>query len=160
MKRFMCLVFVCSMFVSSIAQTSLCVTTDKTTSLVFPFAIRYVDRGSQSVLAQQVKDAPTILLVKAAAKDFIETNLSVVTDDGSVYAFTVNYDNKPAVSVHYLPINRTATASSYANMILDNERMVKKIKDKKYNMQAGIRGIYIKDNIIYYQLYMNNQGND
>ncbi|MBP6023922.1 DUF4138 domain-containing protein [Ferruginibacter sp.] len=158
MKRFVCLVFVCSMFFSSIAQTSLCVTTDKTISLVFPFAIRYVDRGSQSVLAQQVKDAPTILLVKAAAKDFIETNLSVVTDDGSVYSFAVCYDNKPAVWVHYLPINRTATVSSYANMILDNERTVKKVKDKKYNMQAGIRGIYIKDNIIYYQLYINNKG--
>lgn len=140
------------------AQTKLNITTDKTTSLVFPFAIKHVDRGTSSVLAQQVKEAPEILLVKAAVKDFTETNLSVVTDDGSVYAFTITYDNKPSVSVLYLPVNRTATISSYANMILDNERTVKRIKDKKYNMQAGIRGIYIKYNITYYQLYMNNDG--
>ncbi len=158
MKRLLSVIGVGFVVVAANAQAKLNITTDKTTSLVFPFSIKHVDRGTASVLAQQVKDAPEILLVKAAAKDFTETNLSVVTDDGSVYAFTVNYDNKPAVWVHYLPINRTATVSSYANMILDNERMVKKIKDKKYNMQAGIRGIYIKDNIIYYQLYINNKG--
>lgn len=158
MKRIVSMICGCLIVMFSLAQTKLIITTDKTTSLVFPFAIKHVDRGTSSVLAQQVKEAPEILLVKAALKDFTETNLSVVTDDGSVYAFTVNYDNKPAVWVHYLPVNRTATISSYANMILDNERIVKKIKDKKYNMQAGIRGIYIKDNIIYYQLYINNDG--
>ena len=158
MKRIVSMICGCVIVMFSLAQTKLNITTDKTTSLVFPFAIKHVDRGTSSVLAQQVKEAPEILLVKAAAKNFTETNLSVVTDDGSVYAFTVNYDTKPAVWVHYLPVNRTATISSYANMILDNERIVKKIKDKKYNMQAGIRGIYIKDNIIYYQLYINNDG--
>ena len=151
MKRIMSMICGCLIAIISLAQTKLNITTDKTTSLVFPFAIKHVDRGTSSILAQQVKEAPEILLVKAAAKDFTETNLSVVTDDGSVYAFTVNYDSKPAV-------NRTATISSYASMILDNGRTVKKIKDKKYNMQAGIRGIYIKDNIIYYQLYINNDG--
>lgn len=158
MKRIVSLICGCLIVMFSLAQTKLNITTDKTTSLVFPFAIKHVDRGTASVLAQQIKEAPEILLVKAAAKDFTETNLSVVTDDGSVYAFTVNYDTKPVVWVYYLPINRTATISSYANMILDNERIVRKIKDKKYNMQAGIRGIYIKDNIIYYQLYIKNDG--
>lgn len=158
MKRMVSMICVCFAIIAAHAQTKLNITTDKTTSLVFPFAIKHVDRGTASVLAQQVKEAPEILLVKAAAKDFTETNLSVVTDDGSVYAFTVNYDSKPTVWVLYLPVNRTATISSYANMILDNERIVKKIKDKKYNMQAGIWGIYIKDNIIYYQLYINNDG--
>lgn len=158
MKRIVSMICVCFAIVATHAQTKLNITTDKTTSLVFPFAIKHVDRGTSSVLAQQIKEAPEILLVKAAAKDFTETNLSVVTEDGSVYAFTVNYDNKPSVWVLYLPVNRTATISSYANMILDNERIAKRIKDKKYNMQAGVKGIYIKDNIIYYQLYINNEG--
>ncbi len=156
MKRFVCLVFVCSMFFSSIAQTSLCVTTDKTTSLVFPFAIRYVDRGSQSVLAQQVKDAPTILLVKAAAKDFIETNLSVVTDDGSVYSFAVCYDVRPAVMVYYLPINNKATTAMYANAILDNKKSVKKINDRKWKTDAEVIGIYVKNDVMFYQVRIKN----
>lgn len=151
------MICVVGLFVSAKAQTKLCITTDKTTSLVFPFAIKHVDRGTASVLAQQVKEAPEILLVKAAAKDFTETNLSVITDDGSVYAFTVNYDNRPAAWVYYLPVNKTATISSYANMILDNARNTKGIKAKKYNMKAEVKGIYIKDNIIYYQLYIKNK---
>lgn len=158
MRRLVCMICVVWLFVSAVAQTKLSITTDKTTSLVFPFAIKHVDRGTSSVLAQQVKEAPEILLVKAAEKDFSETNLSVVTDDGSVYAFTVTYDNKPSVWVLYLPVNRTAAISSYANMIMDNERTLKKIKDKKYNMKAGIKGIYIKDNTIYFQVYINNDG--
>lgn len=158
MKRLVCMICAGWLFVSAVAQTRLAITTDKTTSLVFPFAIRHVDRGTSSVLAQQVKEAPEILLVKAAARDFTETNLSVVTDDGSVYAFTVIYDNRPAVWVYYLPVNRTATISSYANAILDNERTTKGIKDKKYNMIARVKGIYIKDNTIYFQLYINNDG--
>lgn len=146
------------LFVSAVAQTRLAITTDKTTSLVFPFAIKHVDRGTSSILAQQVKEAPEILLVKAATRDFTETNLSVVTDDGSVYAFTVTYDNRPAVWVYYLHVNRTATISSYANAILDNERITKGIKDKKYNMRAAVKGIYIKDNTIYFQVYISNDG--
>jgi hypothetical protein len=138
MKRLLSMLCVGFAIIAAHAQTKLNITTDKTTSLVFPFAIKHVDRGTSSVLAQQVKEAPEILLVKAAVKDFTETNLSVVTDDGSVYAFTITYDNKPSVSVLYLPVNRTATISSYANMILDNERTVKRIKDKKYNMQRAL----------------------
>lgn len=156
MKRFVCLVFMCWMFVSSTAQTSLCVATDKTTSLIFPFAIRYVDRGNENVLAQQVKDVPTILLVKAASKDFGETNLSVVTDDGSVYSFTVCYDSKPTAWVHYLPINNKATIAMYANGILDNKKSVKKLDDHKWKTDAEITGIYVKNDVMFYQVILTN----
>lgn len=158
MKRFVSTIILCLMFLAVTAQTSLSITTDKTTSLVFPFAIKHVDRGTQAVLAQQVKEAPAILLIKAAEKDFTETNLSVVTDDGSVYAFTISYKNNPTTWVYYLPVNKTMTVATYANAILDNQRTVKHIKDKKYNMKARLNGLYIKDNVIYYQLKIENYG--
>lgn len=157
MKRFVCLVFVSWLLVSSKAQTSLCISTEKTTSLVFPFAIRHVDRGTQSVLAQQVKEAPSILLVKAAIKGFPETNLSVVTEDGSVYTFVICYDSNPAEWVYHLPINKSATLATYANGILDNPQTMRGIKDSKWDMLAKITGIYIKGDVIYYQLSLTNQ---
>ena len=157
MNRFVCLVMVSWLFVSAMAQTSLCITTDKTTSLVFPFAIRHVDRGTQAVLVQPVKEVPTILLVKAAAKDFAETNLSVITDDGSVYSFVVCYDKKPAVWVYHLPINKNATLATYANAILDNPKTMNGIKDRKWDMLSKIKGIYIKRDVIYYQLSLENR---
>ena len=157
MKRFVWLVIVSVLFVSAKAQTSLCISTEKTTSLVFPFAILHVDRGTQSVLAQPVKESPTILLVKAASKGFPETNLSVVTEDGSVYSFMVCYDSNPVTWVYHLPVNKAATLATYANAIIDNPKSIGGIKDHKWDMQARIAGIYIKGDVIYCQLYLANQ---
>lgn len=156
MKLLMSLIFAFCLVVAAKAQSLLCVTTDKTTSLVFPFAIKYVDRGNEYVLAQQVKDVPTILLVKAASKDFTETNLSVVTDDGSVYSFTVCYNSKPTSWVHYMPINNKATIAMYANGILDNPKSVKKLDDHKWKTDAEIIGIYIKNDVIFFQVRLIN----
>lgn len=157
MKRFVWLMMVSVLFVSVKAQTSLCISTEKTTSLVFPFSILHVDRGTQSVLAQPVKESPTILLVKAAAKGFPETNLSVVTEDGSIYSFIVCYDSNPVTWVYHLPVNKVATLATYANAIIDNPKTIGGIKDHKWDMQARISGIYIKGDVIYYQLNLANQ---
>ena len=157
MKRFVCLVLVSWLFVSAKAQTLLCISTEKTTSLVFPFSILHVDRGTQSVLVQPVKESPTILLVKAAAKGFSETNLSVVTEDGSVYTFVICYDNNPAQWVYHLPVNKTATLAMYANGILDNPKIMRGIKDSKWDILIKVSGIYIKDDVVFYQLNISNQ---
>lgn len=158
MKRLVCLICGCWIFVSAMAQTSsLFITTDKTTSLVFPFSILYVDRGTKDILVQQIKEADNILLVKAFTKSFSETNLSVVTDDGSVYTFVVNYEEKPSTWVYKLPVNKKATITTYANGILDNPRTMKGIKDKKWDMVARLIGIYVKENVIYYQVEINNE---
>lgn len=156
MKRLVWLTMMSLFFVSLKAQTSLCISTEKTTSLVFPFSILHVDRGTQSILAQQVKESPTILLVKAAEKGFPETNLSVVTDDGSVYSFVVCYENNPATWVYHLPTNKFATLATYANGILDNPRTMHGIKDDQWDIKAMVSGIYIKNEIMYYQLHIAN----
>jgi len=156
MKRLVWLALTSLFFVSLKAQTSLCISTEKTTSLVFPFSILHVDRGTQAILAQQVKESPTILLVKAAEKGFPETNLSVVTDDGSVYSFVVCYDNNPATWVYHLPTIKFATLATYANGILDNPRTMHGIKDEQWDIKAMISGIYIKNEIMYYQLNITN----
>jgi conjugative transposon TraN protein len=137
------------------AQTPLSITTDKTTSLIFPFPIKYVDRGTKDVIVQPVKEDERILLVKAASKQFTETNLSVVTGDGNVYEFTVNYVQQPTELVMHLPPNKKSTISSYANAILNNPpgRIV---KVEHAGVITKLIGIYIKDDVIYYQLEIHN----
>lgn len=139
----------------SYAQQPLSISTDKTTSLVFPFPITYVDRGTKDILVQPVKDNDKILLVKAASKQFAETNLSVVTGDGNVYAFTVNYTAQPSVLVLHLPPIKSATISAYAHAILNNppKRIV---KVEHGAVITKVSGIYIKDDIIYCQLEIHN----
>lgn len=158
MKRIVCLICVCWMFVSGYTQTSsLQITTDKTTSLIFPFPIRHVDRGTKDVLVQPVKEADNILLVKAASVKFPETNLSVVTGDGSVYSFKVNYTDQPENWIFYLPELKKSTIATYANGILDNHRTVRGIRDRKWDIAASVNGIYIKDDVMYYQILLCNQ---
>lgn len=152
MKLFITLLFLGNV---CFAQTPLSVTTDKTTSLIFPFPIKYVDRGTKDVIVQPVKEDERILLVKAASKQFAETNLSVVTGDGHVYEFTVNYAAQPAVLVMHLPPNKKASISSYAQAILNNPPK-RILKVEHGGVISKLTGIYIKDDVIYYQLEIHN----
>ena len=93
--------------------------------------------------------------MKAASKQFAETNLSVVTGDGNVYEFTVNYTPQPSVLVLHLPTNKKATISAYANAILNNPpRRISKVEHGA--VITKLSGIYIKDDVIYYQLEIHN----
>ena len=158
MKRIVPLFCAIGISVASFAQfPSLFIATDKTTSLIFPFPIAHVDRGTGNVLVQQVKEAHNILLVKAASVNFPETNLSVVTGDGSVYSFVVKYDGKPSSWVYELPSQTSSTVASYARSILNNPQTMHGIRDARWDMLVKVAGIFIKDKVMYYQLLLNNQ---
>ena len=54
------------------------VTYDKTSHLIFPTAIRYVDLGSEYLIAGKAEDAENVLRVKASVREFeAETNFTV-----------------------------------------------------------------------------------
>lgn len=138
-------------------QTSLPITTDKTITLVFPFPIRHVDRGTKDVLVQPVKEANNILLVKAAFAKFSETNLSVITEDGGVYAFRVCYESDPSVWVWQIPPQHEVNIETYANGVLDNPKTLHGIRAASWDMEVKVTGIYIKENVIYYQIQLENR---
>jgi conjugative transposon TraN protein len=80
----------------AIRPYSLDVSFDKTTHIIFPSPIIYVDLGSSLILAAKAGGAENVLRVKAAARDFMaETNLSVITAEGSFYSFNVKYTACP-----------------------------------------------------------------
>ena len=65
------------------------VTFNKTVHLIFPAAICYVDLGSADIIAGKADGSENVLRVKAALRDFSrETNLAVITEDGSYYTFS------------------------------------------------------------------------
>src|SRR5690606_880089 len=74
------------------------VTYNKTTHLLFPSPIRYVDLGSDYLTAGKAEDLGNVLRIKAAVKDFeTETNFSVITKDGRFYSFDVIYNAYPDI---------------------------------------------------------------
>lgn len=65
------------------------VTYDKTTHIIFPAAVRYVDLGSPNLIAGKADGSENVIRVKATVKNFRdETNMSVITESGSFYTFS------------------------------------------------------------------------
>ena len=72
------------------------VTYDKTVHIIFPAEVRYVDLGSPNLIAGKADGAENVIRVKATVKNFKnETNMSVITEDGSFYTFNVKYAKEP-----------------------------------------------------------------
>lgn len=158
MKSLICVVVLLGIFCESFAQLpglSLCTT--KTTSLVFPFPITHVDRGTMDIEVQRVREAKNILLVKAAVKDFSATNITIITTDGSVYGFIVNYEDYPQKLIYKIAAKNDKSSAEYAKQILDNKRSIHGIADKCWGIKGKVAAIYIKDNTIYYKLSIDNK---
>lgn len=80
-----------------IASYHLGVGFQKTTHLIFPSAVTYVDLGSGSIIADKAQGAENIVKVKANASGFAQTNMTVLTTDGKLYSFLVDYEKDPKV---------------------------------------------------------------
>ncbi len=157
------------------------VTYDKTTHLIFPTAIRYVDLGSEYLIARKAEDAENVLRVKASVKDFVpETNFSVITNDGRFYSFNVYYSAYPeALSYDLLTMQKAVdkengndvlfeelgnNSPSLAGLLLEtiykkDQRIVKHIGAKSFGIQFILKGIYIHNGKYYFHTELRNRTN-
>ena len=72
------------------------VTFAKTVHIIFPSAVRYVDLGSNWIIAGKADGAENVIRVKATTEGFPgETNFSVICEDGSFYSFNARYAHEP-----------------------------------------------------------------
>lgn len=72
------------------------VTFAKTVHIIFPSAVRYVDLGSNWIIAGRADGAENVIRVKATTEGFPgETNFSVICEDGSFYSFNARYAHEP-----------------------------------------------------------------
>ena len=160
------------------------VTFDKTVHLIFPAPIRYVDLGSNNLIAGKAEDAENVLRVKAAVKDFeTETNMSVICEDGSFYAFNVKYADEPEkLSVEmkdFLSTTEGRLPSNSADIYFkelgnespvlvklmmqtiyqNNRRTVKHIGAQQFGMKFLLRGLYAHNGLLYFHTRMENGTN-
>jgi len=154
----------------SIPSRQLEIAYTKTTNIVFPFAIKSVDRGSKDILAQKAGGIENVLQLKAAKQDFQETNLTVVTADGKLHSFTVNYSENPAVqnlslttenhengAIHFSAekINE-ADVLLYSGIVANSGKTNAFKRDNKFGMEMVLNGLFIQDNVIYYRIKLTN----
>lgn len=160
------------------------VTFEKTTHLIFPAAVRYVDLGSDNLVAGKAQDAENVLRIKAAVKGFqTETNLSVICDDGSFYAFNVRYAEEPEkLSIEMqdflhgdrgrLPSNRADIyfkelaneSPALVKLIMktirqNNKRQIKHIGCKQFGLRFLLRGLYAHNGLFYFHIKIENETN-
>ena len=142
----------------------------KTTSIVFPYAIKSIDRGSQDVLVQKARGVENILLLKAARQNFGQTNLTVVTADSKLYVFVLNY-NEDCPDLNFQPGKLTALDSdilfslenedqkkieSYSKLALSKKKKASGPSRSKFDIKLAVDGIFIHQDVIYFRLLLGN----
>ena len=161
------------------------VTYDKTVHVIFPAEVRYVDLGSPDLIAGKADGAENIIRVKATVRNFPnETNMSVITEDGSFYTFNVKYAAEPLLLnvemcdfIHDgSTVNRPNNAQeiylkelgSESPMLVrlimksihkQNKREVKHIGCKRFGIQYLLKGIYTHNGLLYFHTEIKNQSN-
>lgn len=160
------------------------VTFEKTVHLIFPAAIRYVDLGSQNIIAGKADDAENVLRVKAAVREFeTETNMSVICEDGSFYAYNVKYADEPeklsmemkdflSPTEGRLPSNRAdiyfkelgSESPILVKLIMksiyqNDKRIIKHVGAKQFGMRFLLRGLYAHNGLLYFHVRMDNESN-
>ena len=161
------------------------VTYDKTTHIIFPSAVRYVDLGSPNLVAGKADGAENVIRVKAVVRNFRdETNMSVITESGSFYTFNVKYADEPLLlNIEMKDFIHDGSKVNSPNNALDiylkelgsespklvqlinksihkeNKRHVKHIGSKAFGIQYLLRGIYTHNGLLYFHTQVRNQSN-
>lgn len=161
------------------------VTFYKTVHIIFPSAIKYVDLGSADIIAGKADGSENVLRVKAALRDFSrETNLAVITEDGSYYTYNVKYADEPTkLNIEMKDFLHDGEAVNRPNnsqevylkelgsespllvrLIMksihkDDKRLVKHIGCKRFGIQFVLKGIYTHNGLLYFHTELKNSSN-
>lgn len=163
----------------AVAPYSIEVTFDKTSHIIFPSGIRYVDLGSDYIIAGKADDADNVLRIKAAAQDFgQETNFSVITEDGNFFGFNACYSDAPqelsynliklqtesnrseAAQIRFEDLGKTP--ASVAGLLMQalyekDRKTVKHIKTAAYGITFSLQGLYVHEGKYYFNTKIENQ---
>lgn len=161
------------------------VTFEKTVHIIFPAPIRYVDLGSNNIIAGKAGSSENILRVKAAVRQFeSETNMAVITEEGSYYTFNIKYADEPeklniemkdfmhdgiainrpnnSMEIYLKELGSESPRLVYLiNRVIYNsdKRLVKHIGSKRFGVQYLLKGIYSHNNQLYLHTSIKNSSN-
>lgn len=157
------------------------VTYNKTTHLIFPSPIRYVDLGSENLIANKAEDVANVLRIKAGIKDFEEeTNFSVITQDGKFYSFDVFYSSYPdTLNYDLLKLQRQHEKEYSTQVFLEDlkgepasltellmktlyenpKRTIRHIGNKSFGIHFLLESLYVHKGKFYFILNFKNKSN-
>ncbi len=158
---------------------------NKTTHVIFPSEIVYVDLGDENLVAGLADGAKNVLRVKSAVKSFkSETNLTVITDDGCFFTFNVKFAKEPLLLniemtdfIHDgKAVNRPNNAQEIflerlgqespmlvklimKSIYKQDKREIKHIGSKRFGVQFILKSIYTNNGLLYFHTELKNTSN-
>lgn len=161
------------------------VTFAKTVHVIFPSTVKYVDLGSNHIIAGKADGAENVIRVKATTEGFPgETNFSVICEDGSFYSFNAKYANEPEtlnIEMKDFLENESVTDYSHTRMNIyfrelgnespllvklimqsiykNNDREIRHLGCKRFGIQFLIKGIYVYNGMFYFHTQVKNSSN-
>ena len=158
---------------------------NKTTHVIFPSEIVYVDLGDENLVAGLADGAKNVLRVKSAVKSFkSETNLTVITDDGCFFTFNVKFAKEPLLLniemtdfIHdgeavnrpnngqEIYLERLGQESPMLVKLImksiykQNRREIKHIGSKRFGVQFILKSIYTNNGLLYFHTELKNTSN-
>lgn len=158
---------------------------NKTTHVIFPSEIVYVDLGDENLVAGLADGAKNVLRVKSAVKSFkTETNLTVITDDGCFFTFNVKFAKKPLLlniemtdfihdgeavnrpnNAQEIYLERLGQESPMLVKLImksiykQDRREIKHIGSKRFGVQFILKSIYTNNGLLYFHTELKNTSN-
>lgn len=158
----------------------------KTVHVIFPAKIREVDTGTPNILVQITESFDNVLRIKSinlAEKQ--ETNITVLTEDGSLYSFLTSYEKNPEIlninignnqiadleASNKIGINTfdksnfieeainqsLAKVETNSNIVLEKRNFIKNVGIKSQGIVGLLKGIYNANNIQYFKIELENE---
>lgn len=171
-------------YVQMVTPYGVQVTFAKTVHIIFPSTVKYVDLGSNHLIAGKVDGAENVIRVKAATEGFPgETNFSVICEDGSFYSFNAKYANEPEMlnieMKDFLENDITDYSHTRMNIYFrelgnespllvklimqsiykNNDREIRHLGCKRFGIQFLIKGIYVHNGMFYFHTQAKNSSN-
>ncbi|PXV61075.1 conjugative transposon TraN protein [Dysgonomonas alginatilytica] len=161
------------------------VTFEKTVHVIFPSAIRYVDLGSNTIVAGKAGTSENVIRIKAAIRNFeTETNMAVITEEGSYYTFNIKYADEPeklnvemkdfmhdgiainkpnnSMEIYLKELGSESPRLVYLinrSIYQNDKRLVKHIGSKRFGVQYLLKGIYTHNGLLYLHTQIKNASN-
>lgn len=163
---------------TEVAPYEIELTQNKTTHILFPSSVEYVDLGSSEIIASKVEVTSNVLRLKTIKENVSPTNFTVITNDGKYYSFNATYNEEPTqLSYNLTKFEKQsnkqqsevlfkdlgATSPSLADLfmkaIIKKNKKELNIKSKNYGVEARLKTIYVQDGKLYFHITISNKSN-
>jgi len=131
----------------------------KTTTLVFPSAVKSVDRGSEDLLASKADGSRNILHVKAAKDSIPETNLTVILLDGTLYSFIVRFNANPVKLNIQFGNGDSSQVAVIAKRVISKKKMFEHLVTRHSQVTLQLLGLYTANDVLFLQFDVQNRSN-